>query len=88
MSLIEKQSETFGFLYLGEGATISRVPLLNILVSETNIPVAVLELVDCQAHLAYGRINNGTFKCNRFLDHFKRIDLHKSITDVIMFGGA
>ena len=26
--------------------------------------------------------------CNRFLDHFKVIDPHKSITDVIMFDGA
>ena len=31
--LIEKESEIFGFLFLVDGATISRVPLLNILVS-------------------------------------------------------
>ena len=61
---------------------------MKILVSGKNIPVAVLELVDCQGHLADGGINNGNFICNRFLDHFKRIDPHKSITDVIMFGGS
>ena len=33
LSLIEKESEIFGFLFLGDGATISRVPLLIILVS-------------------------------------------------------
>ena len=33
LSLIEKESEIFGLLFLGDGATISRVPLLNILVS-------------------------------------------------------
>ena len=32
-SLIEKQSEILGLLFLGDGATISRIPLLNILVS-------------------------------------------------------
>ena len=31
---------------------------------------------------------NASFICNRFLDHFKRIDPHKSIIDVIMFDGA
>ena len=31
---------------------------------------------------------NGTFICNRFLDHFKIIDPHESIIDVIMFDGA
>ena len=58
------------------------------LVSGKNLPVAVLELVDCQGHLADGGINNGTFISNIFLDNFKRIGPHKSITDVIMFDGA
>ena len=45
-SLIEKESDIFGLLFLGDGDTISIVPLLNILVSGKNLPVAVLELVD------------------------------------------
>ena len=77
LSLIEKESEIFGLLFLGDGAIISRVPQLNILVSGKNLPVAVLELVDCQGHLADDRIKNGTFTCNIFLDHFKIIDPHK-----------
>ena len=88
LSLIEKESEIFGLLFLGDGATISRVPLLNILFSGKNLPVSVLELVDCQVHLEDGGIKNGTFICNRFLDHFKIIDPHKSIINVIMFNGA
>ena len=54
LSLIEKESDICGLLFLGDGATISIIPLLNILVSGENIPVAVLELVDCQGHLADG----------------------------------
>ena len=34
LSLIEKESAIFGLLFLGDGAPISRVPLLKILVSE------------------------------------------------------
>ena len=34
LSLIEKNSEIFGLSFLGDDATISRVPLLNILVPE------------------------------------------------------
>ena len=75
-------------LFLGDGATISRVPLLNILVSGKNLPVAILELVDFQGHLADDGTNNTIFICNRFIDHFKIIDPHKSIIDVIMFDGA
>ena len=54
LRLIKKESEIFGLLFLGDGATISRVPLLNILVSGKNLPLAVSELVDCQGHLADG----------------------------------
>ena len=33
LSLIEKESDIFGLLFLGDGATVSRIPLLKILVS-------------------------------------------------------
>ena len=42
LSLIEKESDIFGLLFIEDGATISRVPLLKILVSGKNHPVAVL----------------------------------------------
>ena len=52
LSLIEKESDIFGLLFLGDGATISRISLLDILVSGNNLPVAVLELSGCQGHLS------------------------------------
>ena len=53
-----------------------------------NLLLAVLELVDCQWHLAYSGIKNVTFICNIFLAHFRIIDPQKSIVDVIMFDGV
>ena len=32
--------------------------------------------------------NNGTFICNIFLEHMRKMDPHKSITDVFMFDVA
>ena len=32
LSLIKKESGVFGFLFIGDGATISRIPLLKLLV--------------------------------------------------------
>ena len=52
--MIKKQAEIFGLLFLGYGATISGFPLLNIIASGKKIPVAVLEIVDFQGHLADG----------------------------------
>ena len=62
--MIKKEAEIFGSLFLGDGATISRCPLLNILASAKNIPVAVLDIVNCQVHLADGNKKHGKFICN------------------------
>ena len=75
-------------LFLGDGATISRCLLLNILASAKNIPVDVLEIVDCQGHLAWGNKKDASFVFNRFLKHMTEIDHRKNLTDVIMFDGA
>ena len=52
--MIKKKAEIFGLSFLGDGAAISRCLLLNILASAKNIPVDVLEIVDCQGHLSDG----------------------------------
>ena len=64
--MIKKESEIFGLLFLGDGATTSRCPLLIILASGKNIPVDVLEIVHCQVHLSDGNKKYGTFICNQF----------------------
>ena len=75
-------------LFLGDGDKFSRCPLLNILDSAKNIHVAVLEIVDCQGHLADGNKKDGNFICNWFLNHMKEIDLAKKLSDIVMFDGA
>ena len=67
--MIKKEAEIFGLLFLGDDATISRCILLNILASEKNIPVAVLENFDCQGHLDEGNKKDATFICNWFLSY-------------------
>ena len=86
--MLKKEADIFELLFLGDGATISRFPLLNILASEKNIPVAVLEIVDCQGHLSCGNKKDATFICNLFLYHMREIDPGKKLTDIVMFDGA
>ena len=50
LSLIKKESDIFGFLFLGDGATIFRIPLLEILISGKELLVAILWLVDFRVH--------------------------------------
>ena len=77
--MIKKEAEIFGLLFLGDGATISRCPLLNILASSTNIQVAVLEIVDFHGCLADSNKKDRTFICNQFLNYMKEIDPAKQL---------
>ena len=54
LAMIKKRAAIFGLLFLRDYETISRCPLLNIMASGVNIPVSVMEIVDCQGHLADG----------------------------------
>ena len=58
------------------------------MVSVKNLPVAVLELVGCQGHIADGGEKDVTFICNIFLEHIRKIDPHKSVIDFVVFDGA
>ena len=42
LAIIKMEAEIFGLLFLRDGATVSRFPLLNIMASTKNTPVAVL----------------------------------------------
>ena len=64
--MIKKEAEIFWLLFLGDGATFYRCPFLNVLASEKNIPVAILENFDCQGHLPKGNKKDSTFICNIF----------------------
>ena len=45
-AMIRKEADVFGLLFLGDGATMSRCPLLNIQDYGGNIPVFVLDIAD------------------------------------------
>ena len=78
LAIIKKEAEIFGLLFLGDGVKISRCPLLNILDSAKNIPVAVLGIFGFQGHLADGNKKDGKFVCDMFLNHMKEKDPAKT----------
>ena len=80
LEMIKKEAKIFELLFLGDGATISRCPLLDILDYSKNIPVSVLEIVDCQVHLADENKKDITFLYNQFLKHMKEFDPAKTLS--------
>ena len=52
--MIKEEGDILEFLFLGDGAKISRTPLLNILVITKKFPMNVVELVDFEYNIAGG----------------------------------
>ena len=86
--MIKKETEIFGLSFLGDGDTISRWPLLNILASAKNIPVYVFKIVGSQVNLYDGNKKDRKFICNQLLNHTKEIDPAKTLSDIVIFNGA
>ena len=82
-------SKTFGLTILGDGATVKRMPLINIIASGVYCPVAVLAISDCTSHMAQGGMKDTEYISNKlFLPHFEDIDPDKTLIDLISFDGA
>ena len=82
-SLIKKESDFF-FVISRWWCHNFQNPNIEHFGFRENVPVAVLERVDCQGHLEDCGEKDGTFICNIFLEYIKKINRHKLITDVFM----
>ena len=84
-----KNAETFVLTILGDGATIKRMPLINIIESGVYCPVAILAISNCTSHMAKGGMKDADYISNTlFSPHFKRIDPDKTLIDLVAFDGA
>ena len=50
-----KDANVYGLYFYGDGTTVKRMPLINILASGAHLPTVVLEIVDCSGHMLDGQ---------------------------------
>ena len=86
--ILKKGAEKFGLTMYGDGATIHRMPLINILVSGVYERSAVLDIANCHRHLHAGGVKDAQYISNLFIPHFQRIDPEGVLFDLIYFDGA
>ena len=53
-AMLMDDAETFGLAFLGDGATIKKLPLINVLAMPGTMLPIVLGINDCSEHLAGG----------------------------------
>ena len=83
-----KDADVFGYAMFGDGATVKRMLLVNVLVSTPNEPCAVLDIVDCSEHMNSGGKKDATYLADQFVDKIEELDPLHNRLDVIIFDGA
>ena len=86
--LLRKEADIFGLCFYGDGATVKRMPLLNILCSGTHQPTATLGIVDCSGHMSAGGKKDASYISDLFFPHIEKLDPDKLYTDLVLFDGA
>lgn len=84
-----KEADVYGLAFFGDGATVRKTPLINILASSVHQPVACLRIVDCSSHLERDGIKDATYISELFMPHIA--EMEESVpkcTDLVIFDGA
>jgi len=89
MKLLMNEANVFGISFFGDGATVKRMPLLNILASGINNLSTCLEIVDCTGHLEVGGKKDAEFIAQKFIKHIDTVEKEvPNSVDVVLFDGA
>jgi hypothetical protein len=80
--------EIFGLTLFGDGATVHKMPFINMLGSGVHLPGGVLEIVDCMSHLEAGGKKDAVYIASKFTPHLEKLDENKDSVDIIYFDGA
>ena len=88
MTKVLREADKFGISFFGDGATIKKMPLVNILCSGVHSPATVLEIADCTTALAQGGKKDAKYLADLFFPHLADVDPKKDLTDLVLFDGA
>lgn len=86
--MLLKQSEIFGIAVFGDGATITTIPMTNVLASNVHEHQSLLGIIDSTGHMAKGKIKDAPYLARQMLPHMRDIDPDKSVIDLVTFDGA
>ena len=75
---LKKEADVFGLSIFGDGATILRRPLINILGAGVHNHATLLEIADCTGHVAQGYEKCAEYIAKLFIPHMERLDKQKS----------
>jgi hypothetical protein len=84
---LQANAKDFGLTLYGDGATVRKTPLMNILVACCE-DIYTLDIVNCSNQLADGGKKDAVYISQIFSPHMERLDPAKDKVDLLFFDGA
>jgi hypothetical protein len=89
MRLLKKEIEDFGITTYGDGATVKKMPLINVIASGAYLHVGVLEIVNCSSHMERGGKKDARYIASLFRPHIDKFEAEfPNCVDYVTFDGA
>ena len=83
-----KEARVFGLAFLGDGATIKRMPLMNVLAMTATVSPMTVAIQDCSSHMEVGGKKDAVYVASLFEEKVGEFDPYNQLTDVFFFDGA
>ena len=87
-TMLLKEAPVFGLAWIGDGATIKRMPLVNVLAMCADVPPTVIAINDCTGHMSAGGKKDAPYIAEMFEDKVTEYDPDKTLTDIFFFDGT
>jgi hypothetical protein len=85
---LKMDDSKFGLSIMGDGATIKKKPLFNVLVSGVHCPIYVANVHDASDQLAQGQKKDAKYISNLCREVVENLDPLKNLFDLALFDGA
>ena len=80
---LRKDAGRFGISMYGDGATVMKMPLINIMASGVHQQSAVLDIVDTLKHMAKGGQKDAVYIAKLFEPHIQSLDPDHCLVDTV-----
>ena len=82
---LHKEAACFGISMYGDGATVMKMPLINVMASGVYERSAVLDIVDTSQHMLNGGFKDASYIASLFSPHIEQIDPQQCFVDTVFF---
>jgi hypothetical protein len=83
-----KSTDVFGLGFLGNSATVKRMPLMNIIALCVDTPPITISIHDCTKCMQEGGKKDATYIASLFEEKVREYDTNDTLTNVFFFDGT